>query len=293
MSAATIRIRGVRKVFETDNGPVEALSGVDLDIPAGSIVTLVGASGCGKSTLLRIIAGLDYATSGDVLIGRRRVDGPGPDRAVVFQSYSLYPWLTVAQNIAFAARLSAHRSTAGENRQTEERSRALMQLVGLEKFAQSYPHQLSGGMQQRVAIARALLTRPPILLMDEPFGALDAQMRELMQQLLLRVHAEEGMTTVFVTHDVAEAAYLGHKVVVLAPGPGRVDSIHDAVRSAAGPFDPSAAPATQALETVLRSRIRDTSTHMIDTGLLDTLGMRTTDGAGEPDNTTAYTGKGY
>lgn len=149
-----------------------------------------------------------------------------------------------------------------------------MHLVGLDKFAQSFPHQLSGGMQQRVAIARALLMRPPILLMDEPFGALDAQMRELMQQLLLRIHAEEGMTTVFVTHDVEEAAYLGDQVVVMAPGPGRIDSLHDAPNPSDRSRQTVAGSAEQALQARLRSRIRETSTHMIDAGLLDTLGLR-------------------
>ncbi|MAQ38449.1 NitT/TauT family transport system ATP-binding protein [Rhodobacter sp. 140A] len=283
MSAPIIQISAVSKVFGRGGDEVTALAGLDLEIARGSIVTLVGASGCGKSTLLRILAGLDAQTEGEVRVDGQAVHGPGPDRGVVFQSYSLYPWLTVEQNIAFSTRLAANRRR-GEKAAHAARARALMQLVGLEKFANAYPHQLSGGMQQRVAIARALHLRPPILLMDEPFGALDAQTRELMQDLLLHVFEQEGCTIVFVTHDVEEAIYLGNRVVVLAPHPGRLDSVHEVSLPAHRSRDMIASPEFLELRRKVTERIRATSTMTNDLSALSQFGApQAVAGASLPD----------
>jgi len=219
-------IRGLGKRFEAAGKTIEALADISFDVAAGEFVAIVGASGCGKSTLLRIIAGLETATSGEVLVDGRGVVGPDRDRAMVFQDYSLYPWLTVLDNIRFSLKLRVNRGTncAGA-RSGEERALLLLELMGLEKVRNAHPHQLSGGMRQRVAIARALLAKPQLLLMDEPFGALDAQTREVMHDLILHIVALEQRTILFVTHDVEEAVYLADRVIVLAPGPGHVDSI--------------------------------------------------------------------
>jgi NitT/TauT family transport system ATP-binding protein len=261
MISNALQIRNVSKIFEAAQSRIEAIRGIDLDFPAGSFTTLVGASGCGKSTLLRLIAGLEEVTSGAIFACDREIQGPGPDRGVVFQSYNLFPWLTVAQNIAFSSRLAAVQSRVGRpgERTFAERSRELMRLVGLEPFAHAYPGQLSGGMQQRVAIARALLQKPPILLMDEPFAALDAQTRERMQDLLLHVYEVERMTVVFVTHDVEEAIYLGDRVVVLAPRPGRIDSVHVVNIDAKRTQETKLEPTFLQLIRKIRLRIKETS----------------------------------
>ena len=221
---ASVVLQGVTKVFP---GGFAALSPIDLAIDPGSFVAIVGASGCGKSTLLRIIAGLESRSSGRILVDGAPVDGPGRDRTMVFQDYSLYPWLTVMQNIRFCRALRAHRREDGRHAEAEaeRRSVALLNLMGLARVEHAWPKQLSGGMRQRVAIARALMAKPQVLLMDEPFGALDAQTREVMHDLILHVKSAEKRTIIFVTHDVEEAVYLADRVVVLAPHPGRIDSI--------------------------------------------------------------------
>ncbi|OGB79146.1 MAG: sulfonate ABC transporter ATP-binding protein, partial [Burkholderiales bacterium RIFCSPLOWO2_12_FULL_67_210] len=200
-----ISIRGLTKQF--DGAPTHALDNVDLSIGANEFVTFVGASGCGKSTLLRTIGGLEVQTAGELLVDNRPVTGPGIDRAMVFQHYSLYPWMTVCQNIKFCRQLAAHTQdrSSSDVEAAEGRADALLRLMGLEASAGAWPNQLSGGMQQRVAIARALMGRPDIVLMDEPFGALDAQTREVMHDLIRYVHRLEKATIVFVTHDVEEA----------------------------------------------------------------------------------------
>jgi NitT/TauT family transport system ATP-binding protein len=222
-----LSVRGLGKRFDTSGKTIEALKDISFDVAAGEFVAIVGASGCGKSTLLRIIAGLETSNSGEVLVDGRAVVGPDRDRAMVFQDYSLYPWLTVLDNIRFSLSLrvnrGAHRSIDAQS--GEERALLLLELMGLDKVRDAHPHQLSGGMRQRVAIARALLAKPRLLLMDEPFGALDAQTREVMHDLILHILALEQRTIVFVTHDVEEAVYLADRVIVLAPGPGHVDSI--------------------------------------------------------------------
>jgi len=216
----------VGKVFATAAGArFAALTDVSFTVNAGEFVALVGASGCGKSTLLRLIAGLDPASSGEILVAGRPFVGPGREWAMVFQDYSLYPWLSVLDNILFSHRLRANRALRREPASVAARAQLLLQLMGLERVRDAYPNVLSGGMRQRVAIARALLNEPELLLMDEPFGALDAQTREVMHDLILHVLASERRTILFVTHDVEEAVYLADRVIVLAPDPGRIDSV--------------------------------------------------------------------
>jgi ABC-type nitrate/sulfonate/bicarbonate transport system ATPase subunit len=205
------------KEFRTKRQRVVAVDHVNLQVADEEFVCLVGSSGCGKSTLLNIIAGLDMPTSGSVEIDHEPVVGPGPDRGMVFQTYSLYPWRTVAENVAFGLEC-AHMRRA----ERAERVHELLGIVGLSKFADHTPDQLSGGMRQRVAIARALAPEPDVLLLDEPFGALDAQTRRSMQDFLLTVWRRTRATVVFVTHDIPEAIYLWSRVVVLASHPGRV-----------------------------------------------------------------------
>lgn len=223
----TLSVRALCKWFSAAAGRFDALSEISFGVGAGEFVAIVGASGCGKSTLLRIIAGLEQPSSGEVLVDQHAISGPGRDRAMVFQDYSLYPWLTVIENIRFSLRLRSGRlapdSAAAQS--AAERSELLMELMGLTRVRDAHPHELSGGMRQRVAIARALLSKPQLLLMDEPFGALDAQTREVMHDLILHIVALERPTIVFVTHDVEEAVYLADRIIVLAPGPGRIDSV--------------------------------------------------------------------
>ncbi|CAB1130180.1 aliphatic sulfonate ABC transporter (ATP-binding protein) [Candidatus Hydrogenisulfobacillus filiaventi] len=212
-----IRLEQVSKVYPPaarGGRPLTALLEVDLEVPEGEVVTVVGPSGCGKTTLLHLIAGFEFPSRGRVLVGGRPVTGPGRDRAVVFQQPALYPWLTVAGNVGFGLRL--------QGRPDPARVAKWLDLVGLAGFGRHRPYQLSGGMQQRAAIARALITEPAILLMDEPLGALDAQTRLTMQQLLLDLWRYLRPTVLFITHDVDEALLLGDRVVVLTPRPGRV-----------------------------------------------------------------------
>jgi NitT/TauT family transport system ATP-binding protein len=256
-----IECRGVWKIFGEGDAPVTALQDVNLRVADNEFVTLVGASGCGKSTLLRTLAGLERHTRGEVLANGEAIAGPGLDRAMVFQHYSLYPWLSVAGNIRFCRQLHAH--TAGRTSSDVEaasgRADALLRLMGLANVAKAYPSQLSGGMQQRVAIARALMGRPQMLLMDEPFGALDAQTREVMHDLILHVHRLERSTIVFVTHDVEEAIYLGRRVVLMAPRPGRIDSVYEVPLPAARTQDMKLSPEFIRLKAEILVRIRETS----------------------------------
>ena len=214
MNEPKLSVRGVRKVFDGGDGEVVALDGTDFEIAEKEFVTVIGTSGCGKSTLLSIIAGLEEETEGEVLVNGEPVIEPGRDRGVVFQTYTLFPWLTAQKNVEFALRGSgAERArVAGEH----------LNMVGLERFAGAYPSQLSGGMRQRVAIARALSYKPEVLLMDEPFGALDAQTRQLMQELLTRVWEEHRLTVMFVTHDIDEAVFLSDRVLVMTSRPGKI-----------------------------------------------------------------------
>jgi NitT/TauT family transport system ATP-binding protein len=252
---------------------VVALQDIDLHIRPNEFVTLVGASGCGKSTLLRVIGGLEYHTAGEVRVDGAPVSGPGADRAMVFQHYSLYPWLDVLQNIKFSRQLRANRKefTSAEVEAASGRADALLNLMGLGSAAQKYPNQLSGGMQQRVAIARALLPRPEVLLMDEPFGALDAQTREVMHDLILHVFHLERATVVFVTHDVEEAIYLGQRVVLMAPRPGRIDTVYEVPLPGKRNQDMKLSPEFLALKRRIVGRIRETSGMKTDLELLEKL----------------------
>jgi NitT/TauT family transport system ATP-binding protein len=265
--------RGVWKLF----GDVVALQNVQLDIARNAFVTLVGASGCGKSTLLRTLAGLESHSAGTLQCDGQPIEGPGPERAMVFQHYSLYPWLTVHQNIRFSRRLKAHtrNRTEADVEAAAGRADALLRLMGLRHVEHHYPSQLSGGMQQRVAIARALMSRPAVLLMDEPFGALDAQTREVMHDLILHVHRLEETTIVFVTHDVEEALYLGQRVVLMAPRPGRIDTVYDVPLPAQRRQDMKLDPAFLALKREVLDRIRATAGMQTDLQLLEQLSNTT------------------
>ena len=213
-----LSIQGVSRTFTSHKGTsTQALLPVDFEVRENDFVTILGPSGCGKSTMLRIAAGLDFPTTGQVLLDGRAVDGPGADRGMVFQSYTLFPWLTVAQNIRFGLREKG----VSEALQ-KERSDYFIAKVGLRGFENHFPKQLSGGMQQRTAIARALANDPKILLMDEPFGALDNQTRVLMQELLLGIWEAERKTVLFVTHDIDEAIFMANRVAVFSGRPGRI-----------------------------------------------------------------------
>ena len=213
-----LSIQGVSRTFVSPKGQTtQALLPVDFDVAENDFVTILGPSGCGKSTMLRIVAGLDHPTSGRVLLGGRPVEGPGADRGMVFQSYTLFPWLTIEQNIRFGLR-----ERGMPEAQQKERAAYFIAKVGLRGFEQHFPKQLSGGMQQRTAIARALANDPKILLMDEPFGALDNQTRVLMQELLLGIWEAERKTVLFVTHDIDEAIFMANRVAVFSARHGRI-----------------------------------------------------------------------
>jgi NitT/TauT family transport system ATP-binding protein len=215
----TLAISGVSRAFGTKRGsePVLALDSIDLHVDQGELVCIVGASGCGKSTLLNLVGGLDTPTSGEIRVGDDLVVGPGPDRGMVFQAYSLFPWKTVAANVAFGLRIARW-----NKERVAERVAELLGIMGLSAWADHKPAQLSGGMRQRVAIARALAPEPDVLLLDEPFGALDAQTKRTMHDFLLHVQTRTGATILMVTHDVAEAVYLSQRIYVFRAHPGRV-----------------------------------------------------------------------
>ncbi|MFB6152038.1 MAG: ABC transporter ATP-binding protein [Haloarculaceae archaeon] len=219
----TVAVDGVSKTFEQRGGDaVRALDDVSFSVREGEFVCIVGPSGCGKTTLFRIIAGLEPASSGEVRLGGDPVTGPAMDRGMVFQEYGLFPWRTVRENVAFG--LEQQDLAADERR---ERTREMIDLVGLDGFADAYPTELSGGMKQRVGIARALAVDPALLLMDEPFGSVDAQTRAMLHDELLDIWSETRKTVLFVTHDVEEAVTLADRVVVLSRGPGTVREVVD------------------------------------------------------------------
>jgi NitT/TauT family transport system ATP-binding protein len=217
MGTPKLEIKEVGKIFKTKSGETTALEKTSFTIEEGEFVTILGPSGCGKSTVLRIVAGLEEATSGQVLLDGQEISGPGPDRGMVFQSYTLYPWLTVKENIGFGLKLKGV-----SQKERDDIARHYLTLIGLEGFENHYPVQLSGGMKQRVAIARALANDPKILLMDEPFGALDAQTRNIMQEVLLKAWEESRKTILFITHDIDESIFLADSVYVMTARPGRL-----------------------------------------------------------------------
>jgi NitT/TauT family transport system ATP-binding protein len=272
-----VNIQQLGKVFgKASPNMVPALKDVNLSIEDNEFVTIVGASGCGKSTLLRILAGLETNSSGLASCDGHPITGPGAERAMVFQHYSLYPWLSVMDNIKFSRKLKVNREnlSSSDVEEASGRADALLDLIGLSKVASAYPNQLSGGMQQRVAIARALMGRPAVLLMDEPFGALDAQTREVMHDLILHIHRIEKTTVVFVTHDVEEAIYLGQRVVLMQPRPGRIHSIYPVPLPAQRNQDMKHAPEFRALRAEILDRIRESSGMATDQDLLDKLNQK-------------------
>ncbi|PKO31258.1 MAG: sulfonate ABC transporter ATP-binding protein [Betaproteobacteria bacterium HGW-Betaproteobacteria-7] len=275
----SIEIKDIGKIFGQGAKAVTALENANLSIACNEFITFVGASGCGKSTLLRIIGGLETHTSGKLEVNGQPITGPGVDRAMVFQHYSLYPWLTVIENIKFCRQLKAHTAnrTDADVETAAGRADALLRLMGLTHVPHTFPNQLSGGMQQRVAIARALMSRPPILLMDEPFGALDAQTREVMHDLIRHVHRIEGSTIVFVTHDVEEAIYLGQRIVLMAPRPGRIDTIYEVPLPSERQQDMKLSPEFLSLKREILDRIRETSGMKTDFEQLERLSAQTSD----------------
>ena len=226
MTESPIRISfdRVSVEFPTAQGPMRVLDDVSFDIREGEFVSIIGPSGCGKTTLMNMLGGFVKPTGGAVLLDGKPEAGPGPDRGVIFQEYGVFPWLTVRQNIAFGLKLSASKVPAGEREAIVQR---YMGLMGLADFADHFPKHLSGGMRQRLAIARAYAVRPQFLLMDEPFGALDAQTRSAMQDLLLEVLRAEGKTVMLITHSVEEAIYLSSRIVVVTARPARIRTIID------------------------------------------------------------------
>jgi len=212
-----LRVRKLRKCFNRNGETHTVFDNVSLDIHRREFICVVGASGCGKSTLARIIAGLDEASGGEILLDEKPVAGPGPDRGMVFQGYTLFPWLSVRSNVMFGLKMQGKGDISAQSE-----ARQWLDMVGLGKFENSYPHELSGGMKQRVAIARALANNPRILIMDEPFAALDAQTRCQMQSYLLQIWKKVDATILFITHDLDEAAYLSDRILVMGANPGRV-----------------------------------------------------------------------
>ena len=217
-----IAIRHLGKTYKTDDTETVAIEDFSLDVKKGELISIVGPSGCGKTTLLRMIAGLLEPTTGEITIDGRKCEGPGPDRGMVFQDFALFPWRSVRKNIEFGLEIA---KVPKEDRATK--SDELLKMVGLEQFADSRIHELSGGMKQRVAIARALATSPEVLLMDEPFGALDAQTRNLMQENFVNILMKTDQTVVFITHSVDEAVYLSDRIVVLTKRPASIKSVFD------------------------------------------------------------------
>ena len=221
-STRRVQFDHVSLTFGTPKGPLNVVEDVTYDIDDGDFVAVIGPSGCGKTTMMSMLAGFQKPTTGRVLFDGKPVDGPGPERGVIFQEYGVFPWLTVKQNIEFGLQLKANHVTVTER---EQICGHYLELMGLLDFANSYPKHLSGGMRQRLAIARAYAVKPQFLLMDEPFGALDAQTRANMQNLLLKVLATEGKTVMLITHSVEEAIYLASRIVVVTARPARIKQI--------------------------------------------------------------------
>ena len=247
-----LEVRHLDKVFRTRQRETTALSDINFITHRREFLSIVGPSGCGKSTLIRILAGLEEQTAGEMLLDGKPVNGPGSDRGMVFQSYTLFPWLTVKKNVMFGLEINNYGIV-----ESERQALQWLTLVGLEKFTDAYPHQLSGGMKQRVAIVRALATQPRILLMDEPFGALDAQTRFRMQAHLLEIWRKIDITIVFITHDLDEAIFLSDRILVLSAHPGRVQELIEVPvprpRSATQCFSPEFIATKARLEELIYS----------------------------------------
>ena len=217
VASSKIRAEHIDKVYKTGKKSVAAIEDVSIDIQDNDFVCIVGPSGCGKSTLLRMLAGLDFPSADNIIVNDRKVTGPGPDRGMVFQTYTLFPWMNVEDNIKFGLKIK--KLPKGEQQEIADR---YLKIIGLEKFAKSYSKELSGGMKQRVAIARALANQPEVLLMDEPFGALDPHTKSMMQLLMREIWVKEHPTVVFITHDIDEAVFLADKIYVMSARPGKM-----------------------------------------------------------------------
>ena len=217
VASSKILAEHIDKIYTSGKKSTKAIEDVSIDIQDNDFVCIVGPSGCGKSTLLRMLAGLDFPSAGNIIIDDRKVTGPGPDRGIVFQTYTLFPWMTVEDNIKFGLKLK--KLPKDEQQEIADR---YLDIIGLKKFAKSYPKELSGGMKQRVAIARALANKPEVLLMDEPFGALDPHTKSMMQLLMREIWEKEHPTVVFITHDIDEAVFLADKIYVMSARPGKV-----------------------------------------------------------------------
>ena len=242
-----IECRGVGKIYQGKSGAVEALRGIDLACAPGEFVCLLGLSGCGKSTLLQLIGGLETASSGRITVNGNPLSGPAPETSIVFQDHGLFPWMTVERNVAFNMK-----ARGIPTRQRRETAAEFIAMSGLTAFRERYPHELSGGMRQRVGIARALTTRPRALLMDEPFGALDAQTRGNLQEELLRIWEQQRTTVVFVTHSIDEAVFLADRIAVFSARPGRIAPVVDV--DLPRPRDPNT-PRFAELSRMLRGQI--------------------------------------
>jgi NitT/TauT family transport system ATP-binding protein len=247
-----VRELGIR--FDARGTPIDAVRGVSIQVQPGEFVSLIGPSGCGKSTLLNAVAGFLAPTTGNVLVDGQAIRGPGPERGVVFQQYSLFPWMTVRENVAFGPRM---KGVARSERETQ--ARTLLGLAGLLSFENHYPDQLSGGMKQRVGIVRALATSPQVLLMDEPFGALDSQTRLVMQEILTNMWQRLRISVLFITHDIDEAVFLSDRIYVMTARPGRIKS--ELVVPLPRPRTPemTATPAFAAMVKAIKGLIRDES----------------------------------
>ena len=221
VASSKIRAEHIDKVYKTGKKSVAAIEDVSIDIQDNDFVCIVGPSGCGKSTLLRMLAGLDFPSAGDIIVNDRKVTGPGPDRGMVFQTYTLFPWMNVEDNIKFGLKIK--KLPKAEQQEIADR---YLKIIGLEKFAKSYSKELSGGMKQRVAIARALANQPEVLLMDEPFGALDPHTKSMMQLLMREIWVKEHPTVVFITHDIDEAVFLADKIYVMSARPGKMINVY-------------------------------------------------------------------
>jgi NitT/TauT family transport system ATP-binding protein len=261
MARPKLVIRDLHKTYRTDRGEVVALAGVDLEVGENEFVALVGTSGCGKSTLLSIVAGLETMDRGVVTIDDEPITAPGLDRGVVFQAYTLLPWLTAEGNVAFALTAAGRKSS-----DVREIAREQLALVGLDGFEDAYPNELSGGMKQRVAIARALSYRPRMLLMDEPFGALDALTRHHMQELLTRIWERHRLTVLFITHDVEEAVYLSDRVAIMSNRPGRIKTVVRIDLARPRRYELLSTPEFQRLHRTVLDSIREESIQVAQLG---------------------------
>lgn len=264
MNSVRLRVEGLSKSFRSHGAEVTALEGIHMEIRDQEFATILGPSGCGKSTLLRILAGLSRPSAGIATLDGRIIEGPGKDRGMVFQNYTLFPWLTVMENIQFGLRLSGRQKS-----ECEAVAQGFVQKIGLSGFERAYPRSLSGGMKQRVAIARALANDPNILLLDEPFGALDTQTRSLMQELLLQIWEELHKTILFVTHDVEEAVFLSDRIFVMTARPGRIKAVLEVPLSRPRDYQVKGSPEFLRIKTEVSRLIREESIRALTSSMVE------------------------